>query len=258
MRQVFAVVVALGVVVSASPRAQVVGQSWDATFRVLPKPDDIEATMKRLSARPHHVGSAYDKDNARVAARAVQGVRLGRADRDVRRAVPDAAASGCSRCVAPRGSRPSSRSRRCGGSDLEPEDRAAAHLQRVLDRRRRHGAARVRQLRPAGGLRRARAARRLGARAPSSSRATAQSWRGIKPKVAARARRHRLPHLLRSARRRVLRRARCFRTARCGRTDGVQRGSVMDMPVYPGDPLTPGRRRDGRREAAAPSRTRRR
>jgi len=22
--------------------------------------------------------------------------------------------------------------------------------------------------------------------------------------------------------------------------DGVQRGSVMDMPVYPGDPLTPG------------------
>src|SRR5213076_1343015 len=23
-------------------------------------------------------------------------------------------------------------------------------------------------------------------------------------------------------------------------TDGVQRGSVMDMPVYPGDPLTPG------------------
>ena len=64
MRQVFAVVVALGVVVSASPRAQVVGQSWDATFRVMPKPDNIEATMKRLSARPHHVGSAYDKDNA--------------------------------------------------------------------------------------------------------------------------------------------------------------------------------------------------
>ena len=23
-------------------------------------------------------------------------------------------------------------------------------------------------------------------------------------------------------------------------TDGAQRGSVMDMPVYPGDPLTPG------------------
>ena len=65
MRQVFAVVITLGVVVSASPRAQVpAGQQWDATFRTIPKSDNIETTMKRLSARPHHVGSAYDKDNA--------------------------------------------------------------------------------------------------------------------------------------------------------------------------------------------------
>ena len=34
--------------------------------------------------------------------------------------------------------------------------------------------------------------------------------------------------------------ARCSRKARCAARDGVQRGSVMDMPVYPGDPLTPG------------------
>ena len=28
--------------------------------------------------------------------------------------------------------------------------------------------------------------------------------------------------------------------AHCAPSDGAQRGSVMDMPVYPGDPLTPG------------------
>jgi N-acetylated-alpha-linked acidic dipeptidase len=40
------------------------GQPWDAVFRGLPKAANIEASMKRLSARPHHVGSPYDKDNA--------------------------------------------------------------------------------------------------------------------------------------------------------------------------------------------------
>ena len=33
-------------------------------FRALVSPDHIRETMRRLSARPHHVGSPYDKDNA--------------------------------------------------------------------------------------------------------------------------------------------------------------------------------------------------
>ena len=37
---------------------------WDEKFRALPDPAAIKETMRRLSARPHHVGSAYDKDNA--------------------------------------------------------------------------------------------------------------------------------------------------------------------------------------------------
>ena len=40
--------------------------------------------------------------------------------------------------------------------------------------------------------------------------------------------------------------------------DGVQRGSVADITLYPGDPLTPGRRLDEGREAPGPSPTRRR
>ena len=55
-----------------------------------------------------------------------------------------------------------------------------------------------------------------------------------------RARRGRLPDLFRPARGRLLRRATVFPDGPFRPTDGAQRGSVMDMPVYPGDPLTPG------------------
>ncbi|HEY2149211.1 MAG TPA: hypothetical protein VGH34_00300, partial [Vicinamibacterales bacterium] len=47
----------------ATPRAQPTA-SWDARFRELPQAANIRASMERMSARPHHVGSPYDKDNA--------------------------------------------------------------------------------------------------------------------------------------------------------------------------------------------------
>jgi N-acetylated-alpha-linked acidic dipeptidase len=37
---------------------------WEAKFRALPQPANIKESMRRMSARPHHVGSPYDKDNA--------------------------------------------------------------------------------------------------------------------------------------------------------------------------------------------------
>ena len=39
-------------------------RAWEEKFRALPAPDAIRENMRRLSARPHHVGSPYDKDNA--------------------------------------------------------------------------------------------------------------------------------------------------------------------------------------------------
>ena len=39
-------------------------RDWEAKFRAIPKPENLRAYMQRLSARPHHVGSPYDKDNA--------------------------------------------------------------------------------------------------------------------------------------------------------------------------------------------------
>jgi N-acetylated-alpha-linked acidic dipeptidase len=37
---------------------------WEKKFRDVPQQDRLREYMRRLSARPHHVGSPYDKDNA--------------------------------------------------------------------------------------------------------------------------------------------------------------------------------------------------
>jgi N-acetylated-alpha-linked acidic dipeptidase len=39
-------------------------KQWEEKFRAMPMPDNVRENMRRLSARPHHVGSPYDKDNA--------------------------------------------------------------------------------------------------------------------------------------------------------------------------------------------------
>ena len=38
--------------------------SWEEKFRAIPNPQNLRDYMQHLSARPHHVGSPYDKDNA--------------------------------------------------------------------------------------------------------------------------------------------------------------------------------------------------
>jgi N-acetylated-alpha-linked acidic dipeptidase len=39
-------------------------RQWEGKFKAIPEPDNMRAYMKRLSAYPHHVGSPYDKANA--------------------------------------------------------------------------------------------------------------------------------------------------------------------------------------------------
>lgn len=62
---VFSCLVA-GVLLSGLPAAQSSSapDGWDAKFRPLPQVENIKSYMQRMSARPHHVGSPYDKDNA--------------------------------------------------------------------------------------------------------------------------------------------------------------------------------------------------
>ncbi|HLO06263.1 MAG TPA: M28 family peptidase, partial [Terriglobales bacterium] len=46
---------------AASSRIQ---REWETKFRAIPEPQNQRDYMQRLSAHPHHVGSPYDKDNA--------------------------------------------------------------------------------------------------------------------------------------------------------------------------------------------------
>ncbi|MFY9608436.1 MAG: transferrin receptor-like dimerization domain-containing protein [Blastocatellia bacterium] len=39
-------------------------REWEEKMRAIPAPDNLRENMKRLSAEPHHIGSAYGKQNA--------------------------------------------------------------------------------------------------------------------------------------------------------------------------------------------------
>ncbi len=47
-----------------SPAHATTERDWETKFRSIPDPKILRDTMQRLSARPHNVGSPYDKDNA--------------------------------------------------------------------------------------------------------------------------------------------------------------------------------------------------
>lgn len=47
-----------------SPASASTEVQWERKFRDIPSQDRLRENMRRLSARPHHVGSPYDKDNA--------------------------------------------------------------------------------------------------------------------------------------------------------------------------------------------------
>jgi N-acetylated-alpha-linked acidic dipeptidase len=53
-----------GPLVGYSPHNSASEREWEAKFRAIPDPANLRDYMRRLSARPHHVGSPYDKDNA--------------------------------------------------------------------------------------------------------------------------------------------------------------------------------------------------
>ena len=46
------------------PQSVQAERDLEARFKTMPDPAHMRESMRRLSARPHHVGSAYDKDNA--------------------------------------------------------------------------------------------------------------------------------------------------------------------------------------------------
>jgi N-acetylated-alpha-linked acidic dipeptidase len=47
-----------------TPQSSQTERQWEEKLRAIPSPENLRAYMQRLSAHPHHVGSPYDKDNA--------------------------------------------------------------------------------------------------------------------------------------------------------------------------------------------------
>jgi|SRR5579863_1700768 len=76
MRKLSRSLICFGLLLSAAPAADPPAlqgfsadgstseRGWEAKFKAFPSPDNLREYMRRLSARPHHVGSPYDKDNA--------------------------------------------------------------------------------------------------------------------------------------------------------------------------------------------------
>ena len=243
-RFLVAVAIAATVAPVSSPRAQssqaagTAGERWEVAFRALPVAANIRAYDERLSARPHHLGSPYDKDNAEwMVARFKEWGWDANIERfDVLFPTPKARLLEMvtpTRFVA-KLEEPAVSVDPTSGQKAEQlptyvvysaDGDVTAPLVYVnygrpvdyeeLDRR-------------GVSVKGAIVIARYGA-----------SWRGIKPKVAAE---HGAVGCLiySDPRDDGYFGGEVFPEGPMRSRDGVQRGSVMDMPVYPGDPLTPG------------------
>ena len=215
-----------------------VEREWEAKFRAIPSPDSLREYMRRLSARPHHVGSPYYHDNAEwiLAKFKSFGLDAHIETFDVLFPTPKERAV---ELLEP------TRFRAKLQEPPVPGDPTSSQQAEQLPTYNAYSAdgdvtaplvyvnygipADYEQLdRMRVSVKGAIVIARYGA-----------SWRGIKPKVAA-------EHgavgclIFSDPRDDGYAQGDVYPQGPWRPMDGVQRGSVMDMPVYPGDPLTPG------------------
>jgi N-acetylated-alpha-linked acidic dipeptidase len=213
-------------------------REWEAKFRAIPDPAALRAYMQRLSARPHHVGSPYDKENAEwIAAKAKEwgldaqievfdvlfptpkerALEMTEPTHVVAR-IAEPAVAGDATSAQQNEQLPVYNAYSIDGdvtaplvyvnygipADYEELDRLGISVKGAIVIARYGG-----------------------------------SWRGIKPKVAGE---HGAVGCLiySDPRDDGYAQGDIFPIGPFRPSDGAQRGSVMDMPVYPGDPLTPG------------------
>ena len=213
-------------------------QDWEKKFRAIPDTANLRSYMQRLSARPHHVGSPYDKDNAEwIAAKAKEwGLDATIETFDVLFPTPKerllemteptrytAKIAEPAVSVDPTSNQHSEQLPVYNAYSIDGD--VTAPLVYV-----NHGIpADYEELERLGiSVKGAIVIARYGG-----------SWRGIKPKVAAE---HGAVGCLiySDPRDDGYQQGDVFPAGPMRPPLGAQRGSVMDMPVYPGDPLTPG------------------
>jgi N-acetylated-alpha-linked acidic dipeptidase len=215
-----------------------VERDWETKFRAIPEPSRMRESMRRLSARPHHVGSPYDKDNAEWlrAQYASYGFDATIERFDVLFPVPiervvelvaptrfTAKLEEPAISVDPTSNQkseqlPTYNAYSADGDVTAPLVYVNYGVPADYDALERRGIS----------VKGAIVIARYGG-----------SWRGIKPKVA-------YEHgaagclIYSDPKDDGFAQGETFPNGPYRPRDGVQRGSVMDMPVYPGDPLTPG------------------
>src|ERR1700722_8286981 len=211
---------------------------WEQKFRDIPDPAKVRENMRRMSARPHHVGSPYDKDNAEWLGAQLKSYGLDAKIEQFEALFPT----------------PKSRKLELLGPDKFEAtlDEPVVKVDPTSDQKKeqlptynaysRDGDVTaplvyVNYAAPAD-------YEELAAMGVSVKGAIViarygQTWRGIKPKVAA-------EHgavgciIYSDPRDDGYFRGDTYPDGPMRPAEGAQRGSVMDMPVYPGDPQTPG------------------
>ena len=212
--------------------------NWEQKFRALPDRGRIRENMKRLSAYPHHVGSPYDKNNADWLLAQLKSYGLDAQIEQFSALFPT----------------PKSRELELLGTDpykaglaeppiaVDPTSDQTSEQLPPYNAYSRDGDVTARFVyvnygRPED----YEVLDRMGVSVKGMIVIAryGMSWRGIKPKVAA-------EHgaigciLYSDPRDDGYFRGDSYPEGPMRPAEGVQRGSVMDMPVYPGDPQTPG------------------
>jgi N-acetylated-alpha-linked acidic dipeptidase len=213
-------------------------REWEAKFRAMPDPALMRSYMERLSARPHHVGSPYDHDNAEWLLGKFREWGLDAhiesfsvlfptpKERQLEMMEPVhfvAKTEEPTVAVDPTSAQhdeqlPTYNAYSIDGDVTGPLVYVNFGVPDDYETLERHGVS----------VKGAIVIARYGG-----------SWRGIKPKVAA-------EHgaigclIYSDPRDDGFTPGQVFPAGPYRPKDGVQRGSVMDMPIYPGDPLTPG------------------
>lgn len=222
-------------------------RQWEEKLRAIPSTDNLRAYMQHLSARPHHVGSPYDKENAEwIAAKFKEfGLDTHIESYDVLFPTPKERLVELLDCSGASGSDCQTKFTAKLEEPSLPEDPTSNQKSEQLptfNAFSRDGDVTAplvyvnygipedyEQLEKLGvSVKGAIVISRYG-----------HSWRGIKPKVAA-------EHgaigclIYSDPHEDGYFRGETFPGGAYRSKDGVQRGSVADDPIYPGDPLTPG------------------
>lgn len=212
--------------------------NWEQKFRAIPEPDRIRENMRRLSARPHHVGSPYDKDNAEWLLAQLKSYGLDAQIEQFSALFPTPK----SRKLELLGGQPFTAKLQEPPLSVDPTSNQASEQLPTYNAYSRDGDVTaplvyVNYGRPED----YEVLERMGVSVKGAIVIAryGESWRGIKPKVAA-------EHgavgciIYSDPRDDGYFRGDSYPEGPMRPPEGAQRGSVMDMPVYPGDPQTPG------------------